>query len=138
MTDIKLSDKLQKIVKEIESLTVIEMADLASYLEKKFGIAAVPMAVSSSAPATAVAGGAAPDGADKEEKTTFTVVLSAAGEKKLDVIRVVREILPNLGLMEAKKLVESTPKELLTNVKKNQAEEAKKKIETAGGKVELK
>lgn len=134
MTDIKLPEKLQKLAKELESLTVVEMADLSKYLEKKFGVSAISMA----APAATTAGGQAAGGQPAEEKTTFTVVLSAAGDNKLGVIKAVREILPNLGLMEAKKLVESTPKELLQNVKKEAAEEAKKKVEAAGGKVELK
>ena len=129
MTEIKLSDKLQKIASEIETLTVVEMAELAKYLEEKFGVSAMPVA------AAPVTGGAAPAA---EEKTSFTVVLTAAGDNKLGVIKAVREILPNLGLMDAKKLVESAPKDLLVNVKKEPAEEAKKKIETAGGKVELK
>lgn len=131
MSDIKLSEKLEKIAKEIESLTVVEMADLAKYLEDKFGVSAIPMAQSS----TTVS---APAEAQKEEKTTFNVVLANAGSNKLAVIKAVREILPNLGLMEAKKMVESAPKDLLTDVKKELAEEAKKKLETAGGKVELK
>ncbi len=130
MAEVKLNEKLQKIATEIESLTVVEMADLSKYLEEKFGVSAMPMAAA--APAAAAA--AAP----AEEKTSFNVVLTAAGENKLGVIKAVREILPNLGLMEAKKLVESAPKDLLTDVKKNAAEEAKKKIEAAGGKVELK
>ncbi|KKQ24769.1 MAG: 50S ribosomal protein L7/L12 [Candidatus Roizmanbacteria bacterium GW2011_GWC2_37_13] len=132
MSEIKLSDKLQKLVTEIEKLTVIEMADLAKYLEEKFGVSAMPVAAT---PASASAGTAS---ADKEEKSTFNVVLSASGDNKLGVIKAVREILPNLGLMDAKKLVESAPKDLLTDVKKEVAEEAKKKIEAAGGKVELK
>jgi len=131
MSDIKLSEKLDKIAKQIESLTVVEMADLAKYLEEKFGVSAMPVAAA--APAAAPAGQA-----PAEEKLTFTVVLTAAGDNKLGVIKAVREILPNLGLMDAKKLVESAPKDLLTDVKKDQAEEAKKKVEAAGGKVELK
>ena len=130
MAEIKLSEKLEKIAKEIEALTVVEMADLASYLEDKFGVTAMPVAASG-APAGAAA-------APVEEKTTFTVVLTSSGENKLGAIKAVREILPNLGLMEAKKLVESAPKEVLTDVKKDQAEEAKKKLEAAGAKVELK
>jgi len=130
MSDIKLSEKLNKIATEIETLTVVEMAELAKYLEEKFGVSAMPVAAAASASATATA--------DKEEKTSFTVVLTAAGDNKLGVIKAVREILPNLGLMDAKKLVESAPKDLLVDVKKPAAEEAKKKIETAGGKVELK
>ncbi len=131
MADIKLSEKLEKIAKDIEGLTVVEMADLSKYLEDKFGVSAMPVAA---APASASANATA----DKEEKTTFTVVLTAAGDNKLGVIKAVREILPNLGLMEAKKLVESAPKDLLTDAKKDAAEEAKKKVEAAGGKVELK
>ena len=129
MSDLKLSEKLQKIATEVEALTVVEMAELAKYLEEKFGVSAMPVT------AAPTAGTAAPAA---EEKTSFTVVLTAAGDNKLGVIKAVREILPNLGLMDAKKLVESAPKDLLTNVKKPEAEEAKKKIETAGGKVELK
>jgi len=129
MSDMKLSEKLQKIATEIEVLTVVEMAELAKYLEEKFGVSAMPVAA---APAV---GAAAPA---VEEKTSFTVVLTAAGDNKLGVIKAVREILPNLGLMDAKKLVESAPKDLLTDVKKPAAEEAKKKVEAAGGKVGLK
>jgi len=129
MSEIKLSEKLEKIAKEIEALTVIEMADLAKYLEEKFGVSAMPVA------AAAVAGPAA---APAEEKTSFTVMLTEAGANKLAVIKAVREIVPTLGLMDAKKLVESAPKELVKDVKKAEAEEAKKKIEAAGGKAELK
>jgi large subunit ribosomal protein L7/L12 len=132
MSNIKLSEKLQKIATEVEGLTVIEMAELSKYLEEKFGVSAMPVAVAQAASVSADAS------ADKEEKTSFTVVLTAAGDNKLGVIKAVREILPNLGLMDAKKLVESTPKNLLTDVKKPAAEEAKKKVEAAGGKVELK
>jgi len=128
MSDIKLSEKLQKIATEIEGLTVVEMAELAKFLEEKFGVSAIPVAAAASVAAAAPA----------EEKTTFTVVLTASGDNKLGVIKAVREILPNLGLMDAKKLVESAPKELLVDVKKEPAEEAKKKVEAAGGKVELK
>ena len=128
MSEIKLSEKLNKIATEIETLTVVEMAELAKYLEEKFGVSAMPVA------ATAPSAAAAP----AEEKTSFTVVLTAAGDNKLGVIKAVREILPNLGLMDAKKLVESAPKDLLVDVKKPAAEEAKKKVEAAGGKVELK
>lgn len=132
MADVQLNEKLQKIAESIETLSVIELADLAKYLEEKFGVTAAPMAVA--APAAGGAAAAAP----AEEKTSFTVVLTAAGENKLGVIKAVREILPNLGLMEAKKLVESAPKEVLPDAKKEAAEEAKKKLEAAGAKVELK
>jgi len=131
MSETKLSEKLEKIVKEIEGLTVLEMADLTKYLEDKFGVTAMP-AAAAAAPAAAAATPAA------EEKTAFTVVLTDAGANKLAAIKAVREILPNLGLMDAKKLVESTPKNVLENAKKDQADEAKKKLEAAGAKVELK
>lgn len=135
MSDVKLSEKLQKIATELEGLTALEMADLAKYLEEKFGVSAMPVAAVA-APAQGQANGQA--AAAAEEKTTFTVNLTDAGANKLAVIKAVREILPNLGLMDAKKLVESAPKELLKDVKKEVAEDAKKKIEAAGGKVELK
>ncbi len=133
MSDTKLSEKLQKIATELESLTTLEMADLAKYLEEKFGVSAMPMVaaqVQTSAPSQTAA--------PAEEQSTFTVNLTEVGANKLAVIKAVREILPNLGLMDAKKLVESAPKELLKDVKKEVAEEAKKKIEAAGGKVEIK
>lgn len=126
----ELSEKLKKLATEIEGLTVLEMAELSKYLEDKFGVSAMP------AVAAAPAGGAT--AAPAEEKTAFTVVLTDAGATKLAVIKAVREINPALGLMEAKKLVESVPQELAKDVKKDVAEEAKKKVEAAGGKVELK
>lgn len=131
----KLSTKVEQIAKEIEGLTALELSELASYLEKKFGVSSMPMIAAAPVGATPASAEAS---AGKEEKTTFTVNLTDAGANKLAVIKAVREILPNLGLMEAKKLVESAPKELLKDVKKDAAEEAKKKVETAGGKVELK
>lgn len=127
----KLSDKLQKIVDEVEKLTVLEVADLVKALEEKFGVSAAPVAV---AGPTAGAATAAP----VEEKTEFTVVLKAAGANKIGVIKAVREIKPELGLKEAKDLTEKGDAVLLENVKKDQAEEAKKKLETAGATVELK
>ncbi len=133
MADVQLNEKLQKIAESIETLTVIELADLSKYLEEKFGVSAAPMMAA--APAAAAGGAAA---APAEEKTSFTVVLTAAGDNKLGVIKVVREIVPALGLMDAKKLVESAPKEVVADVKKDAAEEAKKKLEAAGAKVELK
>ena len=131
MAEVKLSEKLEKIAKELETLTVIEMADLAKYLEEKFGVSAMPVATAVTAPAAGVA-------APAEEKTAFSVMLTDAGANKLAVIKAVREVLPNLGLMDAKKLVESAPKELLKDAKKADAEAAKAKVEAAGGKVELK
>ncbi len=126
----ELSEKLQKLATSIEGLTVIEMADLSKYLEEKFGVSAMPMVAAGAAPA-------APAG-PAEEKTSFTVVLTAAGENKLGAIKAVREIVPTLGLMEAKKLVETAPQNVIADVKKDVAEDAKKKLEAAGAKVELK
>lgn len=131
MADVQLNEKLQKIATEIEGLTVVEVADLAKYLEEKFGVTAVAAVA---APQAAGAAGAAP----AEEKTSFTVALTDGGANKLNVIKVVREIKPELGLMDAKKLVESAPQDLLVDVKKEVAEEAKKKLEAVGAKVELK
>lgn len=130
MTDVQLNEKLQKIATEIEKLTVVEVADLAKYLEDKFGVTAV------AAVAAPAAGGAA--AAPAEEKTAFTVVLADGGANKLNVIKAVREIKPELGLMDAKKLVESAPQDLLVDAKKDAANEAKAKLEAAGAKVELK
>ena len=129
----ELNEKLQKIAEQIEGLTVVELADLAKYLEEKFGVSAMPMMAA--APAGAAPAG---DAAPAEEKTNFDVVLSDAGANKLAVIKAVREIKPDLGLMDAKKLVESAPQTLLEGAKKEAAEEAKKKLEAAGAKVELK
>jgi len=132
--EVKLSEKLQKLASEIEGLTALEMAELAKYLEEKFGVSAMAaMPVVASASATT-----ASSETKAEEKSTFTVVLTDVGANKLNVIKVVREILPNLGLMDAKKAVESLPFEVLKEVKKEQAEETKKKLEAAGAKVELK
>jgi len=133
MTDeVKLSEKLQKIATEIEGLTALEMADLAKYLEEKFGVSAMP-SMTMAAPQIATA-----SETKAEEKSTFTVVLIDVGANKLNVIKAVREVLPNLGLMDAKKAVETLPFEVLKEAKKEQAEEAKKKLEAAGAKVELK
>ncbi len=126
----ELSDKTKKIAEQIEGLTVVEVAELASYLEETFGVTAMA-AVAAPAGAAALAEAA-------EEKTSFTVVLTAAGDNKLGVIKALREINPQLGLMEAKKVAESAPQDILKDVKKEPAEEAKKKLEAAGAKVELK
>ncbi len=132
---VELNDKLAKLAEQIEGLTVLEMADLAKYLEEKFGVSGMPMMAAGAMPA---AGGAAADAEPEEEKTEFTVELAEAGANKLAVIKVVREIVPSLGLMDAKKLVEAAPKPILENAKKEAADEAKQKLEAAGGKVNLK
>ncbi len=118
---------LNKIIDELSKLTVVEAADLSKQLEEKWGVSAAAAA----APAPAAA--AAP----AEEKSEFTIFLSAAGDKKINVIKEVRTI-TGLGLKEAKDLVEGAPKEVKKAVPKKEAEEAKKKLEAAGAKVELK
>ena len=119
---------LNKIIDELSKLTVVEAADLSKQLEEKWGVkAAAPVAA---APA---AGAAAP----ADEKTEFTIFLAATGDKKINVIKEVRSI-TGLGLKEAKDLVEGAPKEVKKGISKKDAEEAKKKLEAAGAKVELK
>ena len=120
---------LNKIIDELSSLTVVEAAELSKQLEEKWGVTAA--AAVAAAPA---AGGAA---APAEEKDEFTVVLSSAGDKKINVIKEIRAV-TTLGLKEAKDLVEGAPKEIKSGVNKKEAEEIKKKIEAAGAKVELK
>ena len=120
---------LNKIIEDLSSLTVVEAAELSKQLEEKWGVTAAAAV----AAAPAAAGGAAP----AEEKDEFTIVLAAAGDKKINVIKEVRAI-TGLGLKEAKDLVEAAPKEIKKAVPKKDAEEAKKKLEAAGAKVELK
>ena len=122
---------LQQIVDKLSDLTVIEAAELSKMLEEKWG-------VSAAAPVAVAAAGAAPDGeAADEEKDEFTIVLAAAGDKKINVIKEVRTI-TGLGLKEAKDLVEGAPKELKTGVSKDDANGFKEKLEAAGATVELK
>jgi large subunit ribosomal protein L7/L12 len=127
-------NKLNKLVEEISKLTVLEIADLVKLLEEKLGVSAAMMSAPAAAPAGAPAAGAAP----VEEKTSFTVVLTNGGANKIGAIKAVREINQALGLKEAKDLVEAAPKEVLTNVNKETADEAKKKLEAVGASVELK
>jgi len=125
--------KLEKIVEDLSSLTVLEAAELAKLLEDKWGVsAAAPVAVAA-APA---GGGAAAPAA--EAQTEFTVILKDAGDKKINVIKVVREVVPSLGLKEAKDLVEAAPKPVKEGVTKEEAETIKKKLEETGAKVEIK
>ena len=123
---------LQQIVDQLSDLTVIEAAELSKMLEEKWG-------VSAAAPVAVAAAGAAPagDAAAAEEKDEFTIVLAAAGDKKINVIKEVRAITA-LGLKEAKDLVEGAPKEVKAGVPKKEAEEIKAKLEAAGATVELK
>jgi large subunit ribosomal protein L7/L12 len=120
---------LQKIVDDLSSLTVLEAAELAKLLEEKWGVSA--------AAAVAVAGPAAAAAAPVEEKTEFTVMLTATGDKKIEVIKEVRAI-TGLGLKEAKDLVEGAPKAVKEGVNKDEAEKIKAQLEKAGAKVELK
>ncbi|HEY4585011.1 MAG TPA: 50S ribosomal protein L7/L12 [Brevundimonas sp.] len=124
---------LAKIVEELSALTVLEAAELSKLLEEKWGVsAAAPVAVA----AVAAGGGeAAPAG---EEQTEFTVVLVDGGDKKINVIKEVRGVRTDLGLKEAKDLVEGAPQPVVENVSKQAAEELKKKLEEAGAKVEIK
>ncbi|MDO8570748.1 MAG: 50S ribosomal protein L7/L12 [Candidatus Daviesbacteria bacterium] len=123
---------MDKIIEQIEKLTVLELADLVKALEEKFGVSAAPVAV--------VAGASgAPTGATEAapEQTSFNVILTSGGANKIAAIKAVREIVPTLGLKEAKDLVEAAPKPVLEGVNKATAEEAKAKLTAAGGTVEL-
>jgi large subunit ribosomal protein L7/L12 len=121
--------KIEKLVEDLSGLTVLEAADLAKLLEDKWGVSAAAPAVAA-APAAAAAAPAA-------EKTEFTVILTDAGDKKINVIKEVRAI-TGLGLKEAKDLVEAAPKEVKADVNKDEAAKIKKQLEDAGAKVELK
>lgn len=128
----EVSASLEKIIESIEKLSVIELADLVKALEERFGVtAAAPVAVASAGAAPASAGEPA------EEQTTFNVILSSGGANKISVIKAVRELVPTLGLKEAKDLVDGAPKPVLEGVNKATAEEAKTKLTAAGGTVEL-
>ena len=133
-TEVKLSEKLQNILTSIETLTVLELAELVKALEVKFGVsaaAAAPMAIAGGG--AAAAGGAVA----AEEKTSFTVILASAGDKKINVIKEIRTV-TSLGLKEAKDLVEGAPKTVKEDVTKEEAEKIKKVLEAQGAKVEIK
>lgn len=126
--DVQVPEKFKKLVEEIEKMSVLDLAELVKVLEEKFGVsAAMAVAPAASADAEAV----------KEEKTAFNVELKSAGGQKIQVIKVVREI-TGLGLKEAKDIVDAAPKVIKENLKKEDAEEMKKKLEAAGATVELK
>jgi len=127
---VEVPEKFKKLVEEIESMTVLDLADLVKVLEDKFG-------VSASAPAMMMAGVATGGAEAAEEKTEFDVELAGAGDNKINVIKAVREI-TGQGLKEAKEIVDSAPTMLKEGIKKEEAEEIKKKIEEAGGAVILK
>lgn len=126
--------KLSKdeLMSAIEEMTVLELSDLVKALEEKFGVSAAAMSV-----AAAPASGAAA-AAPAEEQTVFNVVLTSAGANKISVIKAIRELVPTLGLKEAKDLADTAPKEVLTQVNKQTATEAKDKLTAAGATVELK
>lgn len=134
MADKKLTKK--QILEAVESMSVLELSELVKDLEEKFGVSA--QAVAAPAPASNAAG--ATEGGDDaaDEQTVFNVVITQAGEQKIQVIKAIRELVPTLGLKEAKDLVDSAPKEALTGVNKKTAEEAKEKLTAAGATVELK
>jgi len=130
--EVEVPEKFKKLIEEIEKMSVLDLAELVKILEKKFGVSAAPQVVAApqviAAPSTA------------EEKTIFNVVLTAVGDKKIEVIKVVRDVTEK-GLKESKDLVEAianSPQVIKENVKKEEAEELKKKFEAAGAKVELK
>ena len=121
----------EEIIAAVESMTVLELADLVKAMEEKFG-------VSAAAPVAVVAGGAAAGAAAEEEKTEFDVVLADDGSEKIKVIKVVREVVSGLGLKEAKDIVEAAPKTLKEGVSKEEAEQIKAKFAEVGAKVEIK
>ncbi|MEK7062350.1 MAG: 50S ribosomal protein L7/L12 [Patescibacteria group bacterium] len=122
-------EKFKDIIEKIEKLTVVELAELVKVLEEKFGVSASAMAVGG--------GAAAGNGEEAVEKTSFDVILKVAGDQKINVIKAVKEA-TGLGLKEAKDLVEGAPKPIKTGMKKEEAEELKKKLEGVGAVVELK
>ncbi len=132
-TSVEVPEKFQGLVDQIEKLSVLELSELVQVLESKFGVSAAAPMMMGAMPA-AGAGGAA---AAAEEKTEFTVELTEAGANKISVIKVVREA-TGVGLKEAKDLVDAAPKPIKENIAKAEAEELKKKLEEAGGKVTLK
>ncbi len=127
--------KLSKdeLMKAIEEMSVLELSDLVKALEEKFGVSAAATMV-----AAAPAGGAAADAEPAEEQTVFNVIIASSGAQKIAVIKALRELVPTLGLKEAKDLVDAAPKEVLNQVNKKTAEEAKTKLTAAGATVELK
>lgn len=134
-TEVKLSENGKKIMEMVEKMNVLELNDLVKALEEKFGVSAsAPVMVAG----VAANGNGAAAAEPEEEKTEFDVILADGGANKIGVIKAVREINSTLGLVEAKTLVESAPKAVLEGAKKEDAQEAKKKLEEAGAKVELK
>lgn len=127
------SPSLDNIIESIEKLSVLELADLVKALEERFGVSAAPMAIAGASETTTAA-----QAEPAEEKTSFDVILTQGGANKIAAIKAVREIVPTLGLKEAKDLVEGAPKPVLEGVNKAAAEEAKTKLTAAGATVEVK
>lgn len=132
MADKKLSK--DDLIKAVEEMSVLELSEFVKMLEEKFGVSAQAMV----APVSAQAASAESSGEPKEEQTVFNVVIASSGANKIAVIKALRELVPTLGLKEAKDLVDAAPKEALTQVNKKTAEEAKVKLTAAGATVELK
>ncbi len=129
-----MSEKLEKLVTELDSLTLLEAAELSKLLQDKWGVSAAAPVMMGAMPAAGAAVAAAP----VEEKTEFDVVLKDGGAKKIEVIKVVRQLMPNLGLKEAKDMVDSAPQTVLSAVSKEAAADARAKLEAAGAGVEVK
>ncbi len=131
-----MSEKLDKLVAELDQLTLMEAAELSKMLQDKWGVSAAAPVMMGAMPAAG--GGAAAAAAPVEEKTEFDVVLKDAGAKKIEVIKVVRQLVPSLGLKEAKDLVDGAPQTVLSAVSKEAAADAKGKLEAAGAGVDVK
>ena len=130
--NVEVPAKFKELVDSISAMSVLDLSELVKVLEVKFGVSAASMGVPMMAAPAADA-----DGAEKEEKTSFTVMLKSAGDQKIQVIKILREAL-GLGLKEAKDLADAAPKAVKENVKKDEADELKKKLEAVGAQVELK
>src|SRR5258708_29815343 len=125
----------EDLMQAIEEMSVLELSELVKALEEKFGVSAAATMVAAAPTAGAQAGG---DAAPAEEQTVFNVVLASTGANKIAVIKAIRELVPTLGLKEAKDLADTAPKEVMSQVNKKTADEAKEKLTTAGATVELK
>ena len=132
---VQLSEKMEGMIKNIEEMSVLELSDLVKALEDKFGVSAAAPVAAVAAAGAGVPGAAA--GGAEEEKSVFTVVLADVGPKKINVIKEIRAV-TDLGLKEAKDLVEAAPKEVKSDIPKEEAEKVKKQLEAAGAKIELK
>lgn len=130
---INIPEKFQKLVEQIEQMSVLDLSELVKILEEKFGVSAAPTSFAVGVPTSP----SADVGSDEEAKDSFTVVLKAGGDHKIQVIKVIRETL-GLGLKEAKDLVDAAPKPVKEGAKKEEAEELKKKLEEAGATIEVK